>query len=423
MKQDASLREKFAADQRPDVKKDPVTKCPQTNAALELWISLYTSSNVLLTGDLLRQKWKHYATNFQEDGAEELKPSGGWLNSIKARTGLKQVRRHGEGESMNINDVYLEIARLRELLCNYGPKDIFNMDETGLFYALPPSKGLSTNKNAKGNKAAKTRLTHAFTCNADGSESLKPILIGKALKLRCFKKKTGKKLGFYYRSNHTAWMTSEIFTEWVTDWDQTCQEKGCKIILLVDNFARHVCQRLLKNITIAKFGPNTTSQIQPLDAGITASFKAHYRALFNQRALLKFDTGNSFNSIFTINQLEPMHLADIAWSKVTQVTKVNCFRKTGILLQQESLDVIEEAEGPAQILEESIESLAAGGIFSQAQRPSISDLLNPCHENDTESYTSSWTDEEVVQAVQVSFGVNDRTVPQGSRTSEWKSRV
>ncbi|KAI1002150.1 hypothetical protein K3495_g6048 [Podosphaera aphanis] len=153
-----------------------------------------------------------------------------------------------------------------------------------------------------------------------------------------------------------------------------------------------------------------TSHIQPLDAGTIASFNAHYRALFNQRALLKFDTGNSFDSIFTIIQLEAMHLADIAWSKVTQVTKANCFRKTGILPQQGSSDVIEGAEGPAQILEESIESLAAGGIFSQAQRPSVSDLLNPCHENDTEFYTSSWTDEEVVQAVQVSFGVNDSSL-------------
>ncbi|KAI0993780.1 hypothetical protein K3495_g14404 [Podosphaera aphanis] len=112
MTQKASLKEKFAANQRPDVKKNPVTKCPQINAALELWISHCTSSDVLSIGDLLRQKWKRYATIFQEDGAEELKLSESWLNLIKARTGLKQVRRHGEGESVNINDVYQEIARL-----------------------------------------------------------------------------------------------------------------------------------------------------------------------------------------------------------------------------------------------------------------------------------------------------------------------
>ena len=407
MKQEESLREKFAENQGKDVKRDIVVKFPLTNAALELWVSHCTSSNVLLTGDILRQKWKSYATIFQEEGAEELKLSNGWLSSIKARTGLKQVQRHGEGESVNLGDVNRERARLRDILRHYKPQDIFNMDETGLYYAMPPSKGLSANTNAKGVKTSKMRLTYAFTCNADGSESLEPIIVGKALKPRCFKKKTGKEHGYYYRANHTAWMTSEIFTEWVTDWDRICQEKGRQIILLVDNFAGHVCHEPLKNITIEKFQPNMTSHVQPLDAGIITSFKAHYRALFNQRALFRFDTGDSFESIYSINQLEAMKLAEIAWSKVTETTKANCFRKTEILPQQDSLDIIEDSEGPVEILEESIEGLTTAGILSLAQRPSISDLINPCHENDTELHVSSTTDEDIVEAVRESFGLRE----------------
>jgi len=66
-----------------------------------------------------------------------------------------------------------------------------------------------------GKKKEKFRITIAFACNADGSEKLQPIYIGKSKKPRCFKKESPEQRGFYYRNNKTAWMTSEIFEEWV----------------------------------------------------------------------------------------------------------------------------------------------------------------------------------------------------------------
>jgi hypothetical protein len=41
-------------------------------------------------------------------------------------------------------------------------------------------------------------MTYAFTSNADGSEKLKPLVIGKAHKPRAFGGKTGSQLGFNY---------------------------------------------------------------------------------------------------------------------------------------------------------------------------------------------------------------------------------
>jgi len=64
-----------------------------------------------------------------------------------------------------------------------------------------------------GKKKNKFRITIAFACNATGTEKLPPFFIGKSAKPRCFKKKTGKELGFYYRNNKKAWMTGVLFEE------------------------------------------------------------------------------------------------------------------------------------------------------------------------------------------------------------------
>ena len=56
---------------------------------------------------------------------------------FKDRTNLKQLKRHGEAGSADPETVERERQCVRELIKRYGyePKDIFNMDETGFFYA------------------------------------------------------------------------------------------------------------------------------------------------------------------------------------------------------------------------------------------------------------------------------------------------
>jgi hypothetical protein len=113
-------------------------------------------------------------------------------------------------------------------------------------------------------------LTFALTCNADGTDKLKPLIIGKAKNPACFNKKSGESLGYYYRSNAKAWMTYELFSEWITDWDIKLSAEGRSILLLVDNFSGHKepSKYKLTCICLEFFSPNLTSHVQPLDAGI-----------------------------------------------------------------------------------------------------------------------------------------------------------
>lgn len=69
----------------------------------------------------------------------------------------------------------------------YSPKDIFNGDETGLFYRMLPTKSfVAKGETCVGGKMSKERLTIFVCANMEGTFE-KPIVIGKAWKPRCFK--------------------------------------------------------------------------------------------------------------------------------------------------------------------------------------------------------------------------------------------
>jgi Tc5 transposase DNA-binding domain len=113
------------------------TKHPEVNEMLELWVAKAMVDNVPVNGEILWQKWIHFANLVGVPEDERLNLSEGWLTAFKKRCGLKEFRRHGEAASSDPAHVEKERAQICELLVNYRYrlKDIFNMDETGLFYA------------------------------------------------------------------------------------------------------------------------------------------------------------------------------------------------------------------------------------------------------------------------------------------------
>jgi len=105
------------------------------------------------------------------------------------------------------------------------------------------------------------------------------LIIGKSAKPRCFKNIKITNLPVSYLANKNAWMTAEIFTSWLKDWDKELEKQSRKILLIVDNAGPHPNLIDLKNITLEFLPPNTTSLIQLLDMGIIMNLKIHYRGL------------------------------------------------------------------------------------------------------------------------------------------------
>jgi hypothetical protein len=273
-------------------------------------------------------------------------------------------------------------------------------------------------KPSSGTKGNKKRLTYAFTANADGTEKLPPFVIGKAAKPRAFEKKSGAQLGFYYRNNATAWMTTKIYQEWLRDWDEKLRRQKRRILLLQDNFSAHTVPNDLTNICVENFKPNLTAHIQPNDAGIIRCFKAHYRSKFVGRAIDRYDNDITPALIYEINQLEAMRLADAAWREVDTTTIRNCWRKTGIVPEVPSHAVETTPTVPISSLlnglnskpsggdalvhaekgvSSSLDQLEARGVLQRRNRMDLEELLNPSFEKELISTVS---DEEIFKSVQ-----------------------
>ena len=112
---------------------------PQVSQMMNLWISNAMSDGILLTGNVLRHKWGHFADLVGVPSEDRLKLSNGWLESLKIRCGLKQITRHGEAASSDPTTVEDERNRIQDLIRDaledgYNLCDIFNADETGLFW-------------------------------------------------------------------------------------------------------------------------------------------------------------------------------------------------------------------------------------------------------------------------------------------------
>jgi len=95
------------------------------------------ADKLLLTGEDICQKWKVFADLVGVPDDKHLRLSEGWLSRYKVRNGLKQMKGHGEAASAVPETVDKEWLCLQELLKKSGYKlhDIFNKDETFLFYA------------------------------------------------------------------------------------------------------------------------------------------------------------------------------------------------------------------------------------------------------------------------------------------------
>ncbi|KAE8982539.1 hypothetical protein PR001_g23696 [Phytophthora rubi] len=249
------------------------------------------------------------------------------------RHGLCFRVRHGEAASVDPQVVHEGLQRLQAVTDLYEPRDIYNMDDTGLCYAMAPARSIGS-KNMRGVKKQKTRITLALTANADGSDALPILYIGKAKKPRCFGKKTPEQHGFQYRSNKKAWMTGDVFRDWLINLDRDMRASGRHILLLLDNASSHSSGNLvLTNVRLEPLPPNTTAFLQPMDAGVIADFKRSYRKKQLRWVYQKIKrrepiTGDAYK----VSQLVAMQWCDEIWAEIAKKNTIrNCFRHTGTL--------------------------------------------------------------------------------------------
>jgi hypothetical protein len=118
-----------------------------------------------------------------------IKCSNGFVTRFKARNGITFQVSHEDAEEVS-DDICNEWVdnKLPEFVKDYKPEDIFDGDEFGLFWRIPPNKSfVIKEKKFKAGKMSRERVSVFICANMTGKEKLKPIVIGKAKEPRCFR--------------------------------------------------------------------------------------------------------------------------------------------------------------------------------------------------------------------------------------------
>lgn len=76
-----------------------------------------------------------------------------------------------------------------------------------------------------------------------------------------------------YKHNKKAWMTGDLFKQYVVWVNERMRSAGKKIALVVDNCPAHIDVAPQSHVTIVFLPPNVTSVVQPMDAGIIRTLK------------------------------------------------------------------------------------------------------------------------------------------------------
>ena len=179
------------------------------------WVETLRFAKIPISPSLVISKAKGIAE--QLSYSTDFKASWCWYGKFKKRKGLNQKALHGEGGEVDQNDpntlaalelLYQEIAR-------YDPEDVYNMDETGLFFRVLPKYTVllpeEDIKTARGRKNAKERVTLVACANATGTHKIPLCMIGKPKKPVCIR---GRKWPLAYINQKRAWMDQQVCSRW-----------------------------------------------------------------------------------------------------------------------------------------------------------------------------------------------------------------
>ncbi|XP_037811648.1 tigger transposable element-derived protein 6-like [Lucilia sericata] len=322
------------------------------------WFKQCRNQNIPLGGNTIKTKAEEFAGLL---GHKDFKASNGWLDNFKKRhdIGFRKV----SGESASVSDKVCSDWKklLPSLLAEYEPHNIFNADETGLFFKCAPDRTMAfKSEKCHGGKHSKERLSILFTVNITGSEKRKLLVIGKSANPRCFKNVKSLPV------------------------DNDMTKANRKVLLFVDNCTAHKNVPSLKSIKLQFLPPNATSKLQPLDLGIIKNFKQFYPKEVVKILINDLEEGRKSS----INILQGIRMAHKAWESVQKSTIFNCFATCGFVERSDIL-ITENV-----CIQDSEEWLILKNHFNLTEQ--FDDFVNF---DDNITSTGSLTDDDIIISV------------------------
>ena len=173
-----------------------------------------------------------------------------------------------------------------------------------------------------------------------------------------------------YQANKNAWKTGEIWSEWLKKVDSRMRRQKRQIVMLCDNCAAHTSDVCMTNVKLVFLPPNTTSLIQPMDQGIIANFKRHYRSLVGRHLMTTIDENSNVSAPVTelckkLTVLVSLHMQKEAWSRITVQTIVNCYRRASFIKETDESEMGFSEAADAADSETDLPSGVSSDVFAR----------------------------------------------------------
>lgn len=296
------------------------------------WFLKQRERNCPINGPIFKAKARDiFKSVYPEKEEKNFLASDGWFRNFKRRRGLRFLKVCGEILSSDTTAITPFVHQFRAKIdeMQLTNEQLYNADESALFYKLLPDKTYvaACEKTAPGGKMKKERVTFMLCSNAEGTNKIKPLVIGKSAKPRCF---NGFDNPLEYDNSKNAWMTTIIFKKWFHDsfvkqvsmivlivyLNDLCSCCVClfstgilrilqvrrfskennlppKALLLLDNCSAHSPKEPLVsddgNIVAMMLPPNVTALIQPMDQNPIKIVKLKYRNMLLANVVAQAD--------------------------------------------------------------------------------------------------------------------------------------
>lgn len=364
---------------------------------LNLWIQeMTTNKKSMVDSVVVRLKAKEIYSHVTQ-GQEKVKPfsaSAGWLARFKRRYHMKNIklgRKAGPADEEAAEEFkkYL-LSIIHEK--GYMEEQVFNADETGLFYKNVGRRTyiMQMASKAPGFKSFKDRATLLLCANAKGDFKCKPLMVHRAQNPRALRGKNLNRMPVHWRWNKKAWMASEIFWDWfhncfIPEAERYLHSKNLafRILLILDSAPVH-CHEELENahpdIEVLFMPPNTASLIQPLSQGIIKAFKAHYTRELYSKAFEALDANEETTMMDYWNSVTIRNVIDYistAWDSIRQATINNCWAN----VWPDCVKSFEGFEGVRENIKNSVENIMhiaqqiSGEGFRDMREGDVEDIL------------------------------------------------
>lgn len=368
-------------------KRNRLTGNPQLEQALHAWINAQFAARRNVNGSVIVEAAKRIQDKMNNalpvEKRVNMKFSNGWLQKFKQRCTLSSFKLTGDsGQNDPVNGGMVDVTMQQDTVNNIGVsadgivgvglkphpnegvaivvanatmasiekliesvdrKDLWCANEFGHCYKMAPESaalpsdgngGVATLQRTSDLKPNfKNRITYLVCVNANGSERMPLLVVGRSPRPRVFEGKTREELDFDYFSSQDALMTSTIFFEWLMRFEShiASTHPTRKVVLLLENCTVHGTVETLPQMDHVRvfFLPNERIPKRFPLHGIIYALKARYRRRQYLMALDNVDAGRQ--NIYNVDLFTAIRIMMDIWDKLSFEMIGKCWKESGIL--------------------------------------------------------------------------------------------